>query len=122
MLFFSNKLQINWNDSAQLATLVIDDQGLVYANPAKTELIRVVPNFAGSDFIGGFANVVIPASVKAITGYVNVTKNTSGGQTTTTTTEANYGAFQNMASLTNVTFASNNVTRIGPMPSKDVQA
>ena len=121
MLFFSNKLQINWTNSAQLATLVIDDQGLVYANPAKTELIRVVPNFAGSDFIGGFANVVIPASVKAITGYVNVTKNTSGGQTTTTA-EANYGAFQNMASLTNVTFASNNVTRIGPMLSKDVQA
>ena len=102
---------------------MIDDQGLVYANPAKTELIGVVPNFAGNDFTGGFANIVIPASVKAITGYVNVTKNTSGGQTTTTTTtEANYGAFQNMTSLTNVTFASNNVTRIGPMPLKAVQA
>ncbi len=67
--------------------LVIDDQGLVYANPAKTELIGVVPNFAGNNFSGGFANIVIPASVKAITEYVNVTKNTSGGQTTT---EANY--------------------------------
>ena len=39
-----------------------------------------------------------------------MTKNTSGGQTTTRT---NHGAFENMASLTNVTFASNNITRIG---------
>ncbi len=106
MLFFSNKLQINWNDSTQLATLVIDDQGLVYANPAKTELIGVVPNFPGNDFTGGFANVVIPASVKAITGYVNVTHPNGTNQNPTNT---NHGAFEGMASLTNVTFASNNV-------------
>lgn len=91
---------------------MIDDQGLVYANPAKTELIGVVPNFPG-DFSGGFANIVIPASVKAITGYVDMT-NTSGSQTTGT----NHGAFENMASLTNVTFASNNVTRIGAQAFK----
>ena len=97
---------------------MIDDQGLVYANPAKTELIGVVPSFPG-DFSGGFANVVIPASVKAITGYVDVTP-TSG--TSPASPGANYGAFQNMASLTNVTFASNNVTRIGPMLSKAAQA
>ena len=93
---------------------MIDDQGLVYANPAKTELIGVVPNFAGNDLTGGFANIVIPASVKAITGYVNVTHpNGTGSQTKT-----NQGAFQNMASLTNVTFASNNVTRIGAQAFK----
>ena len=86
--------------------LVIDDQGLVYANPAKTELIGVVPNFAGNDFSGGFANIVIPASVKAITGYVNVTPATG---TAAATTGTNHGAFENMTSLTNVTFASNNV-------------
>ena len=41
---------------------------------------------------------------------MNVTHpNGTGSQTTKT----NQGAFQNMASLTNVTFASNNVTRIG---------
>ena len=55
---------------------MIDDQGLVYANPAKTKLIGVVPNFAGNDFSGGFTNIVIPASVKAITGYVNTTLTT----------------------------------------------
>ena len=97
---------------------MIDDQGLVYANPAKTELIGVVPNFAGNDLTGGFANIVIPASVKAITGYVNVTKN----GTSQTPTEANHGAFEGMASLTNVTFASNNVTRITTALSKAVQA
>lgn len=90
---------------------MIDDQGLVYANPAKTELIGVVPNFPG-DFSGGFANVVIPASVKAITGYVNVTKNG------TLVDETNHGAFESMTSLTNVTFASNNVTRIGAQAFK----
>ena len=62
---------------------MIDDQGLVYANPAKTELIGVVPNFAGNDFTGGFANIVIPASVKAITGYVDVTHQTGTGSQTT---------------------------------------
>ena len=95
---------------------MIDDQGLVYANPAKTELIGVVPNFAGNDFSGGFANVVIPASVKAITGYVNVTKTGTGNQTTTN--KENHGAFEGMTSLTNVTFASNNVTRIGAQAFK----
>ena len=95
---------------------MIDDQGLVYANPAKTELIGVVPNFAGNDLTGGFANIVIPASVKAITGYVNVTHPTGTGSQNPTKT--NQGAFQNMASLTNVTFASNNVTRIGAQAFK----
>ena len=93
---------------------MIDDQGLVYANPAKTELIGVVPNFAGNDFSGGFANIVIPASVKAITGYVNVTHPSGSGNPTNT----NHGAFEGMASLTNVTFASNNVTRIGAQAFK----
>ena len=93
---------------------MIDDQGLVYANPAKTELIGVVPNFAGNDFSGGFANIVIPASVKAITGYVNTTPTTGN----TPTPGTNHGAFENMASLTNVTFASNNVTRIGAQAFK----
>ena len=40
----------------------------------------------------------------------------TGGQTTTNNT--NHGAFENMASLTNVTFASNNVTRIGAQAFK----
>ena len=105
--------KIDWTDQAQLATLVIDDQGLVYANPAKTELIGVVPNFPG-DFSGGFANIVIPASVKAITGYVNVTHPNDSS----TTTNTNRGAFEGMTSLTNVTFASNNVTRIGAQAFK----
>ena len=95
--------------------LVIDDQGLVYANPAKTELIGVVPNFPG-DFSGGFANIVIPASVKAITGYVDTTPITNGN--TTTPQSVNRGAFEGMTSLTNVTFASNNVTRIGAQAFK----
>ena len=94
---------------------MIDDQGLVYANPAKTELIGVVPNFPG-DFSGGFANVVIPASVKAITGYVDVTPTGTG--TTAVSPGTNHGAFQDMTSLTNVTFASNNVTRIGAQAFK----
>ena len=93
---------------------MIDDQGLVYANPAKTELIGVVPNFAGNDFSGGFANVVIPASVKAITGYVNTTPQSGN----TPANGTNHGAFEGMASLTNVTFASNNVTRIGAQAFK----
>ena len=98
---------------------MIDDQGLVYANPAKTELIGVVPNFAGNDFTGGFANVVIPASVKAITGYVDVTN--PNGSSTAASQGTNHGAFENIASLTNVTFASNNVTRIGAKPSRIAQ-
>ena len=94
--------------------LVIDEQGLVYANPAKTELIGVIPNFAGNYFSGGFANIVIPAGVKAITGYVNTTPPTGN----TAIDDTNHGAFENMASLTNVTFASNNVTTINNRLSK----
>ena len=45
---------------------------------------------------------------------MNVTKNTNGNQTTNT----NHGAFEGMTSLTNVTFASNNVTRIGAQAFK----
>ena len=86
--------------------------------PAKTELIGVVPNFAGNDFSGGFANIVIPASVKAITGYVNVTHPSGSGNPTNT----NHGAFEGMVSLTNVTFASNNVTTINNEDPKAVQA
>ena len=95
---------------------MIDDQGLVYANPAKTELIGVVPNFPGNDFSGGVATIVIPASVKAITGYVNTTP-TNGG-TNPASPCVYHGAFENMASLPYVTFASNNVTRIGAKSSR----
>ena len=63
-----------------------------------------------------FANIVIPASVKAITGYMKLTTTNSGGQTTTSRTPC--GAFQDMTSLTNVTFASNNITRIGTQAFK----
>ena len=63
--------------------------------------------------------LTIPASVKAITGYVNVTqsdRNPDGSYTPTST--ENHGAFQDMTSLTNVTFASNNITRIGTQAFK----
>ena len=55
-----------------------------------------------------FANIVILASVKAITRYVDTTPTTGN----TATTGTNHGAFEGMTSLTNVTFASNNVSRI----------
>ena len=61
-----------------------------------------------------FANIVIPASVKSITGYVNVTPT----GTDNVVNPANHGAFQDMTSLTNVTFASNNITRIGTQAFK----
>ena len=58
--------------------------------------------------------MVIPASVKAITGYVNTTPTTGSGSAA----GVSQGAFQNMTSLTNVTFAANNVTRIGAQAFK----
>ena len=66
-----------------------------------------------------FANIVIPASVKSITGYVNVTQSDRNpdGSYTPTRSET-HGAFQDMTSLTNVTFASNNITRIGTQAFK----
>lgn len=83
---------------------MIDEQGLVYANNAKSELIGTVPNFSRPE-------IVIPASVQRITGYVNVVKSTTSG--TTTTTKTNTPAFQNITSLRSVKFAGNNLRQIG---------
>lgn len=79
---------------------MIDEQGLVYANNAKSELIGTVPNFSRPE-------IVIPASVQRITGYVNVVKSGS------TTTKTNTPAFQNITSLRSVKFAGNNLRQIG---------
>lgn len=61
-----------------------------------------------------FTNIIIPASVKAITRYVNVTITTnSNGNTTNIANATNHGAFQDMTSLTNVTFASTTSLEFG---------
>lgn len=79
-----------------VSKLVIDDQGLVYANSAKTELIGTVPNFSRPE-------ITIPASVKLISGYVKVVKTTTNG--TTTTTKTHTPAFKNISALRTVKFA-----------------
>lgn len=95
----SNKYtySIDWTDQDQLKQLTIDEQGLVYSSANKTEIIAVAPNTAATSF-------VIPASVKYITGYNEITKNSDGTVATSTTK----GAFQGLVSLISVTFASNN--------------
>lgn len=92
---------INWNDSTSLNNLLIDNQGLVYSSKYMTEIIAVLPGYGGG-------TITIPASVKTISGYYNVTTNSAGATTRTAT-----GAFENLTSLTNVIFAGKNVTQIG---------
>lgn len=86
---------IDWTDQDQVKQLTIDEQGLVYSSASKTEIIAVAPNTAAT-------SVVIPASVKYITGYNEITKNSDGTIATSTTK----GAFQGLVSLISVTFAS----------------
>ena len=45
---------------------MIDDQGLVYANPAKTELIGVVPNFPGTSPVVSLMLSFQPASKRLL--------------------------------------------------------
>lgn len=94
--------QINWDDKKSIARLTVDDQGLVYANKTKTELVTILPSTRTS-------NISIPSSVKAITGYVN-----------TTPKEMNkngpfyVGAFETNTNLTTITFDEDSeITLIG---------
>lgn len=88
---------IDWTDQDQVKQLTIDEQGLVYSGASKTEVIAVAPNTAAT-------SVVIPASVRYITGYNQITKNSDGTIASSTTK----GAFEGLVSLISVTFASDN--------------
>ena len=88
---------IDWTDQDQVKQLTIDEQGLVYSSASKTEVIAVAPNTAAT-------SVVIPASVRYITGYNQITKNSDG----TIASSTSKGAFQGLVSLISVTFASDN--------------
>lgn len=60
------KQVINWNDSNFVKKLIVDDQGIVFSDFTKTEIIALLPNSKVNE-------LTIPKSVIKITGYLDAT-------------------------------------------------
>lgn len=102
---FGNKFttSIDWNNQVEVSRLNIDRNGLVYSDQDRTILIGVLPSTSVSE-------LVIPRSVKQISGYIDKTSD-SGNQVPT-------GAFENQTTLTSIRFEGSEVQTIGPQAFK----
>lgn len=97
---FGNKFtnSIDWNNQVEVSRLNIDRNGLVYSDQDRTILIGVLPGTSVSE-------LVIPRSVKQISGYINKTGNASAAIPT--------GAFEGQTTLTSIRFEGSDVQIIG---------
>lgn len=102
---FGNKFttSIDWNNQVEVSRLNIDKNGLVYSDQDRTILIGVLPSTSVSE-------LVIPRSVKQISGYINKTSDKNNNTPT--------GAFENQTTLTSIRFEGSEVQIIGPQAFK----
>lgn len=80
-------ISIDWSNSNQVDKLVKDDNGIIYSDSSKSNIVAIRPE-------SNLTNITIPSTVISITGYINVTNNQS----------IYTGAFENNKSLILVDF------------------
>lgn len=97
------KQEINWNNNNFVNKLIVDNQGLVYSNIKKEEIIAILPTSKTID-------IVVPSSVKKITGYKDKTPLVGNESLENPILK---GAFESNNKIQTIRFEGNNAISIG---------
>lgn len=105
--------EIDWSNENTYNKFFIDSQGLVYTDQNKIEIIAYIEKENANP------RILIPSSVRAITGYIEVEKiQEPGAGESRTVTKTKMGAFES-SRIEQVKFEGNNAYIIGQQAFKD---
>ena len=99
--------EIDWSNESTYKRFHIDSQGLVYTDENKIEIIAYIEKENANP------RILIPSSVRAITGYIEVENLTNSNSQTKVITKTKMGAFED-SRIEQVKFEGNNAYIIGP--------